>query len=80
MMFLAGETLLESIFGKLADIVGYIVSMFQSLFGGVIGIFWNSTSGTLTDVGILTLVGSAMALFIFVLNWITRLIKVKAGK
>lgn len=67
-------TLPEALWGGLTDIMSQVVDFFVSLFEGVAKVFYNSTTGTLTVVGWLLIIGIAVTLFGVGLRFITRLI------
>lgn len=70
-------TIIESIFGALSSIVNQFTTMLTSLFQNVVGLIYNSTTGELTVVGTLLLVGLATGLVIWAFNFIRRLIRVR---
>jgi len=77
-MILEGvPSIIESIFGALTNIVSQFTTMLTSLFTNVVALVYNSSTGELTVVGTLLLVGLATGLVIWAFNFIRRLIRVR---
>lgn len=73
--------MLNAIFDTLSTAGQSFITFMTTLLNNVVTIFWTAgsgeTAGSLTDIGILTLVGVAVAFVFFALRWITRLIKLR---
>lgn len=74
--------MVTSIFTQLGDIISGFASLLVSLFGDVVKIFYtapsgSNTTGELTVVGILALMGLGTGLVIWGFNFVRRLIRVK---
>lgn len=73
--------MIADIFGTLTQSGSAFLTFLTGLLNSVISIFYTaaegSTPGSLTDIGILTLVGVATSFVFFGLRWITKLIKLR---
>lgn len=73
--------MLTQIFETLTSGANSFITFFKSLLESVITIFYTAgesgAAGTLTDVGILTIVGVSVSFVLFGLRWITKLIKLR---
>lgn len=73
--------MLSQIFETLSQGASSFITFFKTLLENVITIFYTAgaegAAGTLTDVGILTIVGVSVSFVLFGLRWITKLIKLR---
>lgn len=74
--------MVTAIFTQLETIIGSFASTLVSLFGDVVKIFYtaptgSNTTGELTVIGILALMGLGTGLVIWAFNFVRRLIRVK---
>lgn len=72
--------IISELFDSLSAVVDGMLSVLQSLFGGVINLFYNPATtadgtGTFTFLGIVLLVGIGTPIVFWGLNWITGMFK-----
>lgn len=73
--------MLSQIFSTLTTAGGSFITFLTTLLNNVVSIFYTAgesgATGSLTDIGILTIVGVATSFVFFALRWLTRLIKLR---
>ena len=65
--------MIESIVGVWEDVMSAIVGLFNSAQG----LFWNSTDSTLTFLGVLSVIGVAIAIVLLVVNLIRDFLQLR---
>ena len=71
-------TLIQGIFAQLTAGAQSFITFLTNLFQNVIGVFWNSTTSALTDVGILFVTAISVGFVYFGIRYISKLIKFRA--
>ena len=67
------KVMIESIVGVWEDVMSAIVGLFNSAQG----LFWNSTDSTLTFLGVLSVIGVAIAIVLLVVNLIRDFLQLR---
>lgn len=73
--------ILEQVFGVLGSAGGEFITFLKGMLSSIVSIFYTAgtsgADGSLTDIGVLTLVGVASSFVFFALRWFTKLLKLR---
>lgn len=71
--------MLEALMTELGTIITSAVTLLKNAFSAVIGVIYtpgtSGAAGTFTDIGVLILIPVAIAVVMFALSWVLRLVK-----
>jgi len=70
-------TLPEAIFGAIGEAVEEFLAVIADAIAGIVPVFWNSTTGLLTPLGILLLIGAGIGLVYFAFRLLMKLTRIR---
>lgn len=71
----------QAILDVITTIIEGVASAFANVVNSIVPVFWTAgvgeAAGSLTFIGVIVLISLCISLLVFIINWVTRLVKAR---